>query len=73
MLSTDIISALKSYTEKMTNRVSLVLQTGEHDKRSELKEFLAQICSVSENLILVERDEGLRSPITFYIEVEGNK
>jgi alkyl hydroperoxide reductase subunit F len=71
MLSHDILNALKTYTEKMTNKVSLVLQTGEHEKRPELKEFLSQLCSVSNNLSLVERDEGLRSPITFYLEVEA--
>ncbi len=53
--------------------MSFVLQTGEHEKRSELKEFLSQLASVSENLTLVERDENLRSPITFYLEVEGKK
>lgn len=72
MLSNDILNAVKSYTANMKNSVSLVLQTGEHEKRSELKEFLSQLSSVSENLILVERDEKLRSPITFYLEVDGN-
>lgn len=71
MLSNDILNAVKTYTATMKNSVSLVLQTGEHKKRSELKEFLSQLSSVSENLILVERDEGLRSPITFYLEVDG--
>ena len=72
MLSNDILKALKTYTENMTNKVTLVLQTGEHEKRTELVEFLTQICSVSENLNLVERDAALRSPITFYLEVDGN-
>ncbi len=71
MLSNDILNALKTYTENMTNKVTLVLQTGEHVKRPELKDFLTQICSVSENLNLIERDESLRSPITFYLEIEG--
>jgi len=71
MLSKDILNAVKTYTQNMTNKVSLVLQTGEHEKRTELKEFLTQLCSVSENLILIERDNNLRSPITFYLEVEG--
>ena len=71
MLSNDIINAIKTYTQKMPNKVSLVLQTGEHEKRPELKSFLTQLCSISENLYLVERDENLRSPITFYLEVEG--
>jgi len=71
MFSNDILNALKTYTENMTNKVSLVLQTGEHDKRQELKDFLIQICSVSDNLAFIERDDNLRSPITFYLEVEG--
>jgi alkyl hydroperoxide reductase subunit F len=72
MLSEDILNAVKAYTQNMTNKVSLVLQTGEHQKRNELKEFLTQLTSVSDNLLLVERDDGLRSPITFYLEIDGN-
>ena len=68
MLSEDILNAVKAYTQNMSNKVSLVLQTGEHQKRNELKEFLTQLCSVSENLIFTERDDNLRSPITFYLE-----
>lgn len=71
MLSNDILNALKTYTEKMSNKVSLVLQTGDHEKRTELRDFLSQLSSVSENLILVERDDNLRSPITFYLEIDG--
>jgi len=70
MLSNDILKALKSYTQNMTNKVSLVLQTGEHEKRPELKEFLTQLCSTSENLNLIERNNNLRSPITFNLEVD---
>lgn len=73
MLSNDILNALKSYTQNMTNKVALVLQTGEHAKRAELVEFLTQLCSVSDNLSLIERDENLRSPITFYLAVENEE
>lgn len=73
MLNNDILKALKAYTEDMTNDVTLVLQNGEHPKRQELKEFLTQVCSVSSQLHLVERDESdvLRSPISFGLEVGG--
>ncbi|TYK67019.1 alkyl hydroperoxide reductase subunit F [Colwellia echini] len=71
MLSQDILNALKTYTQNMNNKVSLVLQTGEHTKRAELKDFLSQLCSISDNLELIERDNNLRSPITFYLEVDG--
>ncbi|GAA6185882.1 alkyl hydroperoxide reductase subunit F [Aliiglaciecola sp. NS0011-25] len=71
MLNNDILNALKSYTKNMTNSVALVLQTGEHEKRQELVQFLTSLCSVSDNLTLIERDVNLRSPITFYLEVNG--
>ncbi|MGB1198857.1 MAG: alkyl hydroperoxide reductase subunit F [Thalassotalea sp.] len=71
MLGNDILAALTTYTKNMANKVSLVLQTGEHEKRAELVEFLTQLCSVSENLSLIERDDNLRSPITFYLEVNN--
>lgn len=73
MLSNDILQALKTYTESMKSTVNLVLQTGEHAKRSELKEFLSSVASVSENISLEERDTAgeLRSPISFLIEADG--
>ena len=36
-----------------------------------MRDFLSQLTSVSDNLLLVERDDNLRSPVTFYIETEG--
>ncbi len=73
MLNNDILTAVKNYTENMTNKVTLVLQTGEHKKRAELHSFLTQLCSVSDNLVLTEREEQLRSPISFFLEVEGER
>ena len=55
----------------MTNDVTLVLQTGEHASREELKTFLTQIAAVSDKLHLLERDDRLRSPITFGLQVDG--
>ncbi|NTS76214.1 alkyl hydroperoxide reductase subunit F [Catenovulum sp. SM1970] len=69
MIDNDILQALKAYTAKMEHAVSLVLQTGEHAKRDELKDFLTGVASSSDKLTLVERDAGLRSPITFSLEV----
>ena len=71
MLTNDILSAVKSYTENMDQEVTLVLQTGEHPKRDELKQFLTQLCGVSDKLRLSEADHGLRSPISFGLEVNG--
>lgn len=73
MLSQDIINALKSYTASMQAPITFVLQTGEHEKRSELLTFLSDIADISDNISLEERDSGgvLRSPISFLIETQG--
>ena len=51
----------------------MVLQSGEHPKRSELFEFLEGIAGVSDLIRFEERDlEGLlRGPISFYLEADN--
>ena len=72
MLNNDILQALKSYTENMQKSVTFVLQTGSNAKRTELVEFLSAIASVSDKLTLEERENtGLRSPISFLLEADG--
>ncbi len=76
MLSKDILDALKGYTEQMDKPVTLVLQTGDHEKRAELVDFLSQFTSISDKLILEQRDtantsDALRSPISFSLEAAG--
>ena len=78
MLNNDILQALKSYAANMQNKVTLVLQTGEHEKRNELVEFLNQFTSVSENLVFEQRDtsdlgakQQLRSPMRFLLETDA--
>ena len=72
MLGNDIIQALKSYTANMNNSVKLVIQTGEHDKRAELVDFLQQIASVSESIQFEEQQTNgrLRSPVSFELQTE---
>jgi alkyl hydroperoxide reductase subunit F len=55
MLNNELINALKTYTANMQHAVTLVLNTGEHAKRDELKQFLTQVVSVSDNLNIVEK------------------
>jgi alkyl hydroperoxide reductase subunit F len=73
MITPKIKQALSQYFSSMPKPVTLVLQTGDHSKRDELKAFLTGICDISENLNLEERDtQGqLRSPVSFSVEVEG--
>jgi alkyl hydroperoxide reductase subunit AhpF len=69
---------LRQYFDGLRKPVSFVLQTGEHDKRSELVAFLSDIAELSDNLTLHERDSRddgrggeLRSPISFALEADG--
>lgn len=73
MLTADILKALTQYTADMKHAVTLVLQTGEHEKRAELKAMLTQFSSISDKITLEERDDSarLRSPVSFGLEVAG--
>jgi len=73
MLNNQILEALKGYTAKMQKTVTFVLQTGEHSKRNELKDFLSSFVSVSDKLQFEERDLSgqVRSPISFILETDA--
>lgn len=73
MITTEILAAVKGYTANLTKDITLVLQVGSHSKRDELVDFLRQIVSVSDKLHLDERDEPalLRSPLSFYLEIDN--
>lgn len=72
MLSKEILQAIEGYAAKMQKTVTFVLQIGEHEKRAELQQFLSDIASVSDNIVLEERnDERLRSAMSFLLEADG--
>jgi len=71
MITPEIKQALSQYFANLQKPITLVVQTGEHSKRAELLGFLADICAISEQLSLEEREtQGLlRSPVSFTLEV----
>ncbi|MFC3122175.1 alkyl hydroperoxide reductase subunit F [Agaribacter flavus] len=73
MLTQDILNALKTYMKDLQNTITLVVQTGEHDKRQELVDMLSQIASLSDKVSVEERDTNgvLRSPLSFTLEQNG--
>jgi len=73
MLTREIKETLMGYTANMKNKVTFVVQKGEHEKRSELLKFLSNFAKVSNNISVDERDipDQLRSPVSFLLEVDG--
>jgi len=71
MITPEIKQALSGYFASMQQPVTLVLQTGEHEKRAEQADFLAAVGGISDNVRFEERDAGLRSPVSFALEVDG--
>lgn len=73
MLTQDILNALKGYMKDLSNEISFVVQTGEHEKRKELIDMLTQIASTSDKISVIEADrsELLRSPVSFLLEANG--
>ncbi len=71
MITPEIKQALSGYFANMQKPVTLVLQSGDHPKRGEQADFLADISGISDNVNFEERDAGLRSPMSFTLEVDG--
>ncbi len=73
MLTREIKEALMGYTATMKNKVTFVVQTGEHEKRPELLQFLTDFAKVSDKINVEQRDvpDQLRSPVSFLLEVDG--
>ncbi len=72
MLDQSLLDAVKSYSENMTRPISFVLGTGEHEKRSELVDFLTKIAGTTEKINFeVDNadyiDSSLPSPISFAV------
>lgn len=66
MIEQNLLDTVKQYTATLSKDITFVLQTGEHGKREELKNFLSDIVSVSDRLHLEERDfADARSPLSF--------
>ena len=75
MISDNIRQSISEYAAAMTKPVSVVLNTGNHEKRRELVEFLQSVAAITSSIEFVEREfsENVRSPLTFTLEVEGEQ
>ncbi len=69
MLDQSLLDAVKSYSENMTRPITFVLGTGEHEKRSELVDFLTKIADTTDkiNFDVEATDDSLPSPISFAV------
>ena len=74
LLSEDLLKQIGAYTAGMQKNVSLILNTGDHEERDNLKKFLGAVASCSDRLSVEERDMSniLRSPVSFSLEAEGD-
>ncbi|MEM7100031.1 MAG: alkyl hydroperoxide reductase subunit F [Pseudomonadota bacterium] len=73
-LTKDILATLTEYASRLEAAVQLRLQepgAEAHPKREELETFLADFCSVSDQLELIHGDFGLRGPVSFDLCVDG--
>ena len=72
-LTSDIKDSLGSYMKNLEGDVKIVLQKGNHPKRQDLVNFLADVCDVSNKLYFEESDldYNSRSPISFALFKNG--
>lgn len=72
LLSSDILNAVTNYVADLKKSVTFVLQTGTHEKREELVDFLSTLAATSPSLAFDQRDTrgSLRSPVSFTLEAD---
>ncbi len=71
-LDQAMLDTVRQYFAALSRDITLVLATGEHARRDELKTFLAQIVATSPRLSLIEQaDAALTSPVSFKILADG--
>ena len=72
-LSSDLKKSLAAYTADLKGDISITLQKGSHKKRDELVSFLNDVCSVSDqlNLVEIENVPSARSPLSFNLSLDG--
>tara|TARA_Y100001970_G_scaffold292339_1_gene433274 strand:- start:36911 stop:38491 length:1581 start_codon:yes stop_codon:yes gene_type:complete len=73
LLTDEIKKTIAGYADGMSRPVSIVLNSGNHEKRAELIEFIKSVANTTRLIEFHEREfaEKLRSPLTFAIEVGG--
>jgi alkyl hydroperoxide reductase subunit F len=73
LLSPEILASIRTYLADLQCTVGLVLDLGDHEKRSELVGFLSAIAAQGDRLKFEERDLGdlARSPLTFLLQADG--
>lgn len=71
-LDQAMLDTVRQYFAALSRDITLVLATGEHARRDELKTFLAQIVATSPRLSLIEQaDAALTTPISFTLRADG--
>ncbi|WP_019520406.1 alkyl hydroperoxide reductase subunit F [Faucicola boevrei] len=71
MIDKSLLDAIKSYSERMTRAITFVMGSGDHAKRAELEEFLAQVASTTDKIILADNTDENLSPMSFKIQTQG--
>ena len=72
LITPELIKQLEGHMAGLNRDISLVLKRGENPKRRELVDFLKAISETSSMLSFRETDsDTLRSPISFFLELEG--
>ena len=71
-LDQAMLDAVRQHMNILSRDITLVLAPGAHEKRDELKAFLAQIVATSPRLSLIEQaDAALTSPVSFKLLADG--
>lgn len=71
MIEQSLLNAIQSYSERMTRPVVFVLGVGEHNRRSDLVDFLTQIAGSTDKISLSDEFDANLSPMSFKIQTQS--
>lgn len=71
MLDSELKEQLKSYFEKLTKKIELIYDSGNHEYKQELLDYLQSVSECSDKIQLKENHENIKNPLHFTIHSNG--
>lgn len=73
MIDESLKSQLKDYFQKLSKNIELVYDAGDHEKKSELVEYMKGVADCSDKISVRENTESIKNPLHFTLTSEGKE
>ncbi|MCC5816754.1 MAG: alkyl hydroperoxide reductase subunit F, partial [Leptospira sp.] len=71
MVDESLKEQLKEYFQRLTKNIDIVYDTGDHEHKSELVDYLTAVAECSDKITLKENSQATKNPLHFSFFVDG--